>query len=118
MAVIVRRLTKRAEFIEAKDKGTRESHQAFVLQWLEKAEEKGLGVGFTTSSKAIGNAVMRNRARRRLKAAFDGVCRLNKEAQGVGKILVFVAKLPVLKIDYNYLVKDITKALQAAGVTC
>ena len=117
MAVRVRRLMKRQDFVNVK-LGRRVPTQSFVIQVLEKPEEAGLGVGFTTSSAAVGNAVARNRARRRLKAVFDTVCRLNPDAQGQGLWLVIVAKAPILTIGHPYLVKDMRKALIEAGVTC
>lgn len=116
MAVAVRRMLKRADFQKVKAEGQRVATQAFALQWLNVAEEAGLSVGFTASTAAVGNAVARNKARRRLKAVFDEVCRLNPEAEGQGKWLVVVAKLPVLEIGYAYLLKDMKKALAEAGV--
>lgn len=118
MAVRVRRLLKRADFTQTKSLGRRVSSQAFVLQWRDVAEEEGLGLGLTASTASVGNAVKRNRARRRLKAAFDEVCRLNPEAQGQGRWLVLVAKAPILTLDYKYLIKDMRKALNEAGVVC
>ncbi len=117
MAVQVRRLMKRQDFVDCK-LGRRVPTQSFVIQVLEKPEEAGLGVGFTTSSAAVGNAVARNRARRRLKAVFDEVCRLNPAAAGQGLWLVIVAKAPILKIEHAYLLKDMRKALAEAGVSC
>ena len=117
MAVRVRRLMIRADFLKVK-LGRRASTQSFVVQYLDVPTENGLGVGFTASIKGVGNAVARNRARRRLKAAFDEVCRLNAQAEGQGLWLVLVAKAPILEIDYKYLVKDMRKALNEAGVTC
>ncbi|MBI1309503.1 MAG: ribonuclease P protein component [Proteobacteria bacterium] len=118
MAVDVRRMLKRADFLKVKAQGKRAMAQAFVLQYLDVAEEAGVSVGFTTSTAALGNAVHRNRARRRLRAAFDDVCRLNPAAQGAGKWLVVVGKKPVFEIDYAYLVKDMRKALTEAGIAC
>lgn len=115
MAVRVRRLMVRADFVKVK-LGRRASTQSFVVQYLDVEAEEGLAVGFTASAKGVGNAVQRNRARRRLKAVFDEVCRLNPEAQGQGKWLVLVAKAPILEIDYKYLRKDMCKALAEAGL--
>lgn len=115
MAVNVRRMVRRTDFICVKETGKREVTPAFVLQWLDKPEETGLLVGFT-ASKALGNAVQRNRARRRLKAAFDTVVRLNANAQGSGKWLVMVAKFQVLERDMAKIVAEMTTAMAAAGV--
>jgi len=117
MAVQVRRLLKRSDFTEMKAKGLRINTQAFVLQYREVEGEEGLGVGFTTS-RALGGAVKRNRARRRLKAAFDEVCRLNPKAEGGGRQLVIIGKLPVFEIDFRYLRRDMKKALGEAGISC
>lgn len=117
MAVMVRRLLKRQDFLKVKGEGKRAQTQAFVLQWLAVPEETGLGVGFTASG-ALGNSVKRNRARRRLKAAFDEMCRVNPKAEGQGRWLVMVAKEPMFSIDYKYLLRDMEKALAEAGITC
>ncbi|NDU99617.1 ribonuclease P protein component [Pseudoroseicyclus tamaricis] len=61
-------LTKRAEFLAAA-RGGRAFSRGFVLQGRRRrAEEPGEGVrvGFTCSKK-VGNAVARNRAKRRLR---------------------------------------------------
>ena len=116
MAVRVRRLLKRQEFLNTKSLGRRVPTQAFVLQWLDVPTEEGLAVGFTASG-ALGGAVKRNRARRRLKAAFDDIVRCNPVAEGHGKMLVLVAKMPMFEIDYAYLKKDMAKAMLEAGIT-
>ncbi|PZP39965.1 MAG: ribonuclease P protein component [Pseudomonas fluorescens] len=117
MAVHVRRLMNRQNFLDVK-LGRRVSTQSFVLQYLDKPEEEGVALGLTASTAAVGNSVQRNRARRRLKAAFDEVFRLNPDAQGQGKWLVLVAKSPILKIEHPYLLKDMKKALLEAGFSC
>ena len=117
MAVRVRRLLKRQDFLRLKSLGGRVSTQAFVLQWLDVPEEEGIGVGFTASG-ALGGAVKRNRARRRMKAAFDEACRCNPACTGQGRMLVLIAKMPMFEIGYSYLLKDMKKALKEAGITC
>ncbi len=64
----MRRLKRRAEFL-AVARGVRSARRAFVLQALrldDVAAEPGCGF---TVSKKVGNAVVRNRVRRRLKEA-------------------------------------------------
>lgn len=60
-------LTKRADFLAAA-RARRVSTPAFTLQYRERAggEADGIRVGFTCSKK-VGNAVVRNRAKRRLR---------------------------------------------------
>ncbi|MDJ0822962.1 MAG: ribonuclease P protein component, partial [Paracoccaceae bacterium] len=63
----VGRLTKRADFLKAA-RGARMHCDAFVLQARKRAdgEAEGVRVGFTCSKK-VGNAIARNRAKRRLR---------------------------------------------------
>ena len=60
-------LTKRADFLSAA-RARRVSTPAFTLQYRERSPEEatGIRVGFTCSKK-VGNAVARNRAKRRLR---------------------------------------------------
>ncbi len=61
-------LTRRADFVRASN-ALRHSTPGFNLQARERdpAEAEGLRVGYTCSKK-VGNAVARNRAKRRLRA--------------------------------------------------
>ncbi len=63
--VVAERLKRRSEF-RAVATGVRASVTAFTLQALRRADEKPPRVGFTVS-KQVGNAVERNRVRRRLR---------------------------------------------------
>lgn len=60
-------LTKRADFLKAA-RAKRASTAAFTLQARQRGagEAEGIRVGFTCSKK-VGNAVARNRAKRRLR---------------------------------------------------
>lgn len=96
----------------------RASGSAVSLQFAQKPEETGVAVGYTASKKAIGNSVQRNRARRRLRAGFDRLVRLNPEVKIAGGIwLNWVAKAPVLEIEFEVLVAEMAWALGKAGVT-
>jgi ribonuclease P protein component len=59
------RLTRRADF-RAASHGARASAGAFALQARWRGDEPGIRVGFTVS-RQVGNAVERNRVRRRLR---------------------------------------------------
>jgi ribonuclease P protein component len=59
------RLTRRADF-RAASQGARASAGAFALQARSRGDEPGIRVGFTVS-RQVGNAVERNRVRRRLR---------------------------------------------------
>ena len=118
MTVTVRGLKKREDIQRVKAAGNRAFRHGFVLQWMVAGEEPGIAVGYTASTKGVGNAVKRNRARRRLKAAFDEVIRLNPSAEGGQRQLVLVAKAQVLDQAYPVLLADVRSAMRDAGLTC
>ncbi len=60
-------LTRRASFVAA-SRAARAGAPAFSLQGRDRGDGGPLRVGFTASKK-VGNAVARNRAKRRLRAA-------------------------------------------------
>lgn len=59
-------LRKRADFLRAAS-ARRQGAQGFLLQARQRDDATGVRIGFTCSKK-IGNAVARNRAKRRLRA--------------------------------------------------
>lgn len=110
--VTVATLRKRTDFVFLKEHGLRVSTQGFVVQYAVQEGECGVCVGYTASTKGVGNAVKRNRAKRRLRACFDKVVRLNPNAElPEGLWLNFVARRAVLEIDFKYLEKDMGKAM-------
>jgi ribonuclease P protein component len=60
--------SQRADFLRLAARGKKFARTGFVMQFLRSEEEKPVRVGYTATKK-IGNAVARNRARRRLKEA-------------------------------------------------
>ncbi|MFV0385866.1 ribonuclease P protein component [Paracoccus sp. (in: a-proteobacteria)] len=58
-------ISKRADFL-ATAKGRRQGTDGFLLQARDRGDDLPARVGFTCSKK-VGNAVMRNRAKRRLR---------------------------------------------------
>lgn len=61
------RLRKRAEFLAVR-RGEKRRGRLFLLEVLDRGDEGAPRVGFTVTKK-VGNAVVRNRVRRRLKEA-------------------------------------------------
>lgn len=109
------RLLKRSEFLRVAGRGRKAAMPGLVLQAL--AEPNVLGgacsVGFTTSRK-VGNAVARNRARRRLRAAVDAVLRADPPP---GWSLVVIGRTETLRRPFPSLVQDLRAALRKAGVS-
>lgn len=104
------RLTRRAEFLRAAAQGRKFSTPGLVLQAL--AEGNGdMRVGFTCSKK-VGNAVARNRARRRLRAA---AAALMPVAALPGYDYVLIGRTETLKRPYALLLQDLRLALKRVG---
>ena len=63
----VKRLRKRAEFLAVR-RGEKRRGRLFLMEVLDRGDGAAARVGFTVTKK-VGNAVVRNRIRRRLKEA-------------------------------------------------
>jgi ribonuclease P protein component len=70
-------------------------------------------VGFTVSRR-VGNAVSRNRVRRRLRSAVDEVLPLYARE---GRDYVIIGRAATLKRPYNSLLNDLTVALKRLGAS-
>ena len=104
-------LKKRADFLRAA-RGIRRVEGAITLEtWPSPEAQQGrLRVGFTASKK-IGNAVARNRAKRRLRAAASQLLPLLGRG---GHDYVLVARGTTVARPFPALLSDITTALKAA----
>jgi ribonuclease P protein component len=107
----IERLKKRREFLQAA-RGIRRVATAVTLEVClsPAATDPVIRAGFTASRK-IGNAVARNRARRRLKAAAEQLLPL----YGLpGNDYVLVARRETLTRPFGALLGDLESALVAA----
>jgi ribonuclease P protein component len=106
-------LRKRADFLRAA-RGIRRVEGAITLETCPAPEAEALQgrlrVGFTASKK-IGNAVARNRAKRRLRAAASQLLPLLGRG---GHDYVLVARGTTVARPFPALLSDITTALKAA----
>jgi ribonuclease P protein component len=104
------RLTRRAEFLRAAAKGRKAPMPGLVLQVLPRNDDAPARLGFTVTKK-IGNAVVRNRTRRRLKEA----ARLVLAGQPVrGVDLVLIGRAGTAKRDFAALQDDFRRAMTTA----
>ena len=107
------RLQKRADFLAAA-RGIRRVAGAITLELAPTPElsrkPDGLRVGFTASRK-IGNAVARNRAKRRLRAAASAQLPLLGRP---GHDYVLVARASVLSCQFAALLNDLAEAVGSA----
>ena len=101
------RLRQRADFLAAAA-GSKVTAPAFLLQARKRPEEGPARCGYTVSKK-VGNAVERNRVRRRLR----DVVRLSAEGRmRTGHDYVLVGRRAALSTPFERLVKDFDDALR------
>ena len=106
------RLQRRSEFLKAASAGRKAAVGGVVLQALPRSDDQPARLGFTVTKK-IGNAVRRNRTKRRLKEA----ARLLLQQQPVqGVDLVLIGRDSTAGRDFKALQADLRKALERTGV--
>jgi ribonuclease P protein component len=107
------RLKQRVEFLRVAAQGRKAPTHGVVLQALPRDNTELVRVGFTVTKK-VGNAVIRNRTRRRLKEA----ARLLLQDRPVsGFDLVLIGRNHTRGRPFLELQDDIRRALKKAGVT-
>jgi ribonuclease P protein component len=106
------RLRRRAEFLRVAARGRKLPQPGLVLQALARGDDEPVRLGFTVTRK-VGNAVVRNRARRRLREAARQVLR---ETPVTGTDLVLVGREATPERDFALLVEDLRRALRKAGL--
>jgi ribonuclease P protein component len=102
----MQRLRHRGDFLAAKT-GAKAPFSGFVLQARDRREDGPVRVGFTCSKK-VGNAVERNRVRRRLRE----VVRLSS-AGGMrrGYDYVLIGRRAALDLPFSRLTEEFERAL-------
>jgi ribonuclease P protein component len=106
------RLRKRAEFLRAASAGRRAAVHGLVLQALARGDDAPARLGFTVTKK-IGNAVVRNRTRRRLREAARLVL---GERPLAGLDLVLIGREATRGRKFAELIGDLRRALDKVGV--
>lgn len=84
-----------------------------VLQALARGDGQPVRVGFTVTKK-VGNAVVRNRVRRRLKEAAR---LLLAERPLTGADLVLIGRDPARRCSFGSLQDDLRRAIAKAGLS-
>jgi ribonuclease P protein component len=113
MASAPQRLKRRAEFLRVAAKGRKAAVHSLVLQAMPRDDDGPARLGFTVTKK-VGNAVVRNRTRRRLKEA----ARLVLQAHPVSGVdLVLIGRDATRGRKFTVLMDDLSRALTKLGVT-
>jgi ribonuclease P protein component len=105
----VERLKKTGDFKRVYTRGRSIASKYLVLYYYPNCLEDNR-VGFSISKK-LGKAVIRNKIKRRLKEIIRLNCNLSSEYD-----LVFVARKPVISLDYYKLQKTVINLLKKAGI--
>lgn len=102
---MIPRLKIRAEFLAAA-KAAYQARPGVVVQ-AKAREDDAIKVGFTATKK-IGNAVVRNRAKRRLREAAEVMI---PQFGRPGHDYVLIARADTVSRDWNALLDDVKAAL-------
>ena len=103
----IERLTSRPQFLAAA-KGVSEARGAVVVQRLDRGDgDPAVRLGFTATRK-VGNAVIRNRAKRRLREAARA---LAPQWARPGSDYVFIARMGTADRPWDRLLDDVKSAL-------
>lgn len=106
-----KRLTRPAEFARIRAEGTTHRGQTLVLGVLTREKEKAFRVGFITS-KRVGDAVVRNRLRRRLRE----IVRTEQKRMRVGVWCVVIARPAAVRISYRALRDEWLRLAERASI--
>ncbi|MGB1360665.1 MAG: ribonuclease P protein component [Alphaproteobacteria bacterium] len=107
----VSRMKKRADFLRLRDAGKTVVKKSFILQYAPTCSNKGVEIGFTATKK-IGNATIRNKAKRRLREAIAKKYLQLQESCDI----VLIARASTAERTWDKLVKDLDDALSEAGL--
>ncbi len=102
-------LLRRADFLRVAASGVRRVTPGFILQAAARdvPEPGPVRIGFTASRK-VGNAVARNRAKRRLRALSD---RVMAESANGSLDYVFVARTETVGREFAAMERELHQAL-------
>jgi ribonuclease P protein component len=106
------RLKQRADFLAAAS-GAKGHTTGFVLQMRQRGDAGPARVGFTVSKK-VGNAVERNRVRRRLR---DVVRRTPEQSFRTGCDYVLIGRQSAIALPFDRLIHDFSGALGRIGTS-
>ena len=105
------RLKRRAEFLRVAGKGRKAPAPGLVLQVLVRGDQDPVRLGFTVTKK-VGNAVVRNRTRRRLRAAARAAL---VDMPATGMDMVLIGRDGTRGRKFALLVEDVRRVMTKLG---
>lgn len=105
------RIKQGRDFTRVRNEGQRLVHGCMIANWRKLPDDSSHRLGLVTSGK-IGNAVVRNRARRLLREAF----RLHQHDLSQPVDLVLVARNSIADKGFAEVEKDFLTILRKAGL--
>jgi ribonuclease P protein component len=107
------RLKKRSDFLHAQGSGRKWVSKSLVLQICARGDGDAPRIGFTVSKKTAKSAVLRNRIRRRLRAAAADIM-ARHAAPGADYVLV--GRADTATRSYDQIKKDLLWCLEKLGL--
>lgn len=104
------RLTKSADFQRVRRLGRSYAHPFLVLV-ISPGDANNLRIG-VVAGRNIGNAVIRNRVKRRLRAALSPF----RERIALGWDMIFIARKPITEASFEKIQDVVKTLLQRASV--
>tara|TARA_B100001778_G_scaffold333243_1_gene341338 strand:- start:7682 stop:8050 length:369 start_codon:yes stop_codon:yes gene_type:complete len=109
---ILKTLKKRSDFVAANAVNQKWISPSVIVQILKQEDPDTINVGYTVTKK-VGNAVTRNRIKRRLRAAVTAV--VLKHAQA-GYAYILIGRKETETIDFDKLCSDLKWCLKRLDV--
>lgn len=106
-----RRLKDRRQFLRARAEGRRVAKGCLIANWLALPPGSPSRIGVITGRK-LGNAVLRNRARRLLREAF----RMHQQDLREPVDLILIARASIVGRNFSEVDRDFQSLLRQAGL--
>lgn len=111
-------LKKRSQFLEMRQKGEVFPSPSFLVSMHKGGN--GVKVGYIVTKK-LGNAVVRNKSKRRMRAVIDNLIRLNDNflppKDDTGLTLVLIGRKFSIGRSFEKMVKETKEILEEQGCT-
>jgi ribonuclease P protein component len=105
------RLTRSLDYKRVRRTGKSFAHPLLVLIVAPAQDKLGVKIGITTG-RSVGNAVDRNRAKRRLKALVDNYVSTIRP----GWDIIIIARQPIVKAHFDSIRQALELQLNRSGV--